>query len=56
MESILTSKHFASEDKFIKLARNMDKRIIVNDKEEFLNPYKSKMRKRKDQEEYKIGQ
>jgi len=56
VESILTSKHFASEEKFIKLARSLDK-VVVNDGiEEFLNPYKSKMRKRKDQEEEKVGQ
>lgn len=51
IRTILTSKFFASEDKFIELARSYKRSDIKEGVEKFLNPYKTKMRKRKDQEE-----
>ena len=44
-KSILTSKEFASETKFITIARAMNKVIIEEGKEIYENPYKSKDRR-----------
>jgi hypothetical protein len=44
-KSILTSKEFASETKFITTARAMNKVIIEEGKEIYENPYKSKDRR-----------
>jgi hypothetical protein len=40
IKSILTSKEYASEAKFVAVARAMGKFIIQEDKEMFENPYK----------------
>ncbi len=40
IKSILTSKEYASEAKFVAVARAMGKFMIQDDKEMFENPYK----------------
>ena len=46
--AIITSCHFATEEKFINLARNCLKIEIEEEEEMFKNPYKNKWRKRKE--------
>ena len=48
VDAIVTSSYFASEDKFIDLARNSLKFEIEDEQECFINPYKNKWRKRKE--------
>ena len=50
IRTILTSKFYASEDKFIELAKSFKRCEIKEGIEKFLNPYKTKMRKRKEHE------
>jgi hypothetical protein len=45
IKSILTSKEFASEGKFITVARAMGKVRYDNSKESYENPYKAKDRR-----------
>ena len=45
IKSILTSKEYASEAKFIAVARAMNKVIVEGEKELYENPYKSKDRR-----------
>jgi hypothetical protein len=44
-KSVLTSKEFASETKFIAVARAMNKVVFEDGKEIYENPYKSKDRR-----------
>lgn len=48
IRSILTSKYYATEDKFIELAKTFKRCEMKEGLLKFLNPYKTKMRKRKD--------
>ena len=48
IDAIITSSHFATEDKFKELARNSLKIELDEDEEVFVNPYKNKWRKRKE--------
>ena len=43
--SILTSKYFASEEKFINLAQNLEKFRVRNNEVEYQSPFKTKWRK-----------
>ena len=45
LKSILTSKEFASEAKFLAVARAMNKVVFEEGKEYYENPYKSKDRR-----------
>ena len=45
IKSILTSKEFASETKFVAVARAMNKITFENGKEMYENPFKSKDRR-----------
>jgi hypothetical protein len=45
IKSILTSKEFASETKFVAVARAMNKITFENGKELYDNPFKSKDRR-----------
>ena len=45
IKSILTSKEYASEAKFVAVARAMNKVQKIDDKEMYENPYKAKDRR-----------
>lgn len=51
IRSILTSKYYANEDKFIELAQTFKRCEMKDGLLKFLNPYKTKMRKRKDSDQ-----
>ena len=45
IKSILTSKEYASEAKFVAVARAMNKVVYENEKEYYENPYKARDRR-----------
>mmetsp|Transcript_41439 Transcript_41439/g.30456 ORF Transcript_41439/g.30456 Transcript_41439/m.30456 type:complete len:99 (+) Transcript_41439:135-431(+) len=47
IKAILTSKEFASEERYISVARAMGKSKIIGDVEYFENPYKPRQKKGK---------